>query len=98
MGNNTTYDQECNNNWDSLLRVFHKIIESSINKRKAQYESLRDKAQNMSPLTPRQREGIIDRCDYQISLIDSPCLKPFANMFTKKASFQLDKAQSNGKE
>jgi hypothetical protein len=89
-------DEICNRNWDGLLKVFHKIAESSKDK-KQQYESLKEVAKTKQ-LSPRQSEGISARCDYQISLIDNPDQKHFSNMHRKDdRHIQLDKTQSNGK-
>jgi|SRR6185503_9899414 len=91
-----TEDDLCNRNWDSLLKIFHKIAESDGDK-KEQYNSLKEMAKTKQ-LSPRQSEGIAARCDYQINLIDNPDEKHFSNMFKKDTRImQLDKTQSNGK-
>ena len=89
-------DEICNKNWDALLKVFHGIGESTKDG-KVQYLSLKEVAQT-NKLSPRQLEGILERCDYQISLIDNPSQKPFSNMFKEDTrTVQVDKAKPNGK-
>lgn len=56
-------DQQCCDNWDALLREFHKIEANRQKDLKAQLDRLKTKATNMAQLTIRQREGIIDRCN-----------------------------------
>lgn len=63
-------DEVCNPNWDSLLKVFHGINNSQKTAKQA-YRDLKDVAKT-TILTERQREGIIDRCNHQISEIDHP--------------------------
>ena len=56
-------DQQCNDNWDSFLKIFHKIENERPKDYKEQLEQLKITAQNTIQLTIRQREGIIDRCN-----------------------------------
>jgi hypothetical protein len=54
-------DAEMNANWDALLKEFHGICENSP-KDFTKFEALKEKAK-LTPLTGRQLEGIIDRCN-----------------------------------
>ena len=63
-------DEICNPNWDSLLKMFHAIDNSDKNAIKA-YTDLKELSK-IKIMTERQHEGIIDRCNYQISLINNP--------------------------
>jgi hypothetical protein len=54
-------DAEMNANWDALLKEFHGIWENSP-KDFTKFEALKEKAK-LTPLTGRQIEGIIDRCN-----------------------------------
>ena len=85
------YDRMCNENWNALLKMFHKI-----NRDKSQYNSLKELAKTKT-LTPRQSEGIQGRCDYQIHMIDNPKEIPFSNSERKEERLNLSKEQSNGK-
>lgn len=85
-----------NQNWQSILKIFHNIEKVDRSTAKSQYESLKELAKTKK-LTPRQLEGIISRCDYRISLIDNPNQEPFSNMDKEAKRLNLSKEQSNGK-
>jgi hypothetical protein len=84
------YDRLCNENWNVLLKMFHKIDGD-----KAQYEALKELAKTKT-LSPRQVEGIHGRCDYKIRLINNPKEVPFSNSERKEERLNLSKEQSNG--
>lgn len=80
-------DAEMAANWDKLLREFNSLWNDSP-KDHAKFEALKTKAK-LTSLTPRQMEGIIDRCNNVIS-------GKYGN--TKNPEiYQLSQAQSNGK-
>ena len=60
----TVTDEMRNGKWDSMLKVFHGIIKDnpSIESVKSKLLSLAESARNTHILTPRQAEGIYDRC------------------------------------
>lgn len=57
-------DKMRNDKWDSMLKVFEAITKGSPEPSKVaeKLKSLSDSALNTNLLTPRQREGIVDRC------------------------------------
>lgn len=58
-------NKEMNDNWDALLKMFHSVIEKNPSDYKEQLDSIKEMAK-IKPMTPRQVEGITDRCDYAI--------------------------------
>lgn len=58
-------DQEFNTNWDSMLKMFHGLVAAKADGE--EYEALISLAKNTVALTPRQREGIVDRCKNAIN-------------------------------
>lgn len=64
MANEFYTDTEINNEWKSMLNIFKDLIEKrpSIDKVKEDLEALQEAAKINPKLTPRQREGIHDRC------------------------------------
>jgi len=55
-------DRIYNENWDSLLKMFHAIVEKQPKDQNEQLEKLKEFAKTKQ-LSPRQIEGIIERCD-----------------------------------
>lgn len=84
-------------NWKSLLKIFHNI-DRFTEGAKEKLLSLIELAKTKH-LHPRQMEGIVDRCKYQVRLIDNPEEKPFSNGERKedRNSYQLSQSESNGK-
>lgn len=74
------FERICNENWDSLLKVFKEILGSEDNSEKKidKFKELKDLAKE-TDLLPRQIEGIIDRCDYRIDLLSGNITVPFSN-------------------
>lgn len=64
MANKIT-DAEYNSNWDAMLKMFHQLVNQKAIK--DEYEALKGLAKNTIALTPRQREGIIERCNNVIN-------------------------------
>lgn len=90
------FDKLCNGNWDLLLKIFHKIG-GKPEERKKQYVALAELAKTKT-LSPRQAEGILGRCSYQISMIDNPKQEPFSNSLrVETRNLELPKEQANGK-
>lgn len=60
----TITDEMRNAKWDSMLKVFHGIVKDSPepDSVKDKLISLAESAKNTHILTPRQAEGIHDRC------------------------------------
>jgi len=60
----TITDEMRNGKWDSMLRVFNGIIKDcpSVESVKDKLLTLAESAKNTQILTPRQAEGIYDRC------------------------------------
>lgn len=58
-------DEMYNNKWASMLKTFKKTVEDSPKAEKVKeiLEQLKEAALNTNHLTPRQKEGIIDRCN-----------------------------------
>lgn len=52
--------------WRSMLKIFHNIKPKDP-KAKEKYMELKELAKNSARLTPRQHEGINDRCDNAIN-------------------------------
>lgn len=59
-------DEPCNMKWQSLLKTFHAIDPNSKDA-KEQWEKLKETAKNDAVMTPRQKEGIADRCQNAIN-------------------------------
>jgi len=59
-------DSIVNQNWDLLLKMFHKIISDNNDNKIKQLEVLKELTKT-KPLTPRQMEGIIERCTNAIN-------------------------------
>jgi glutathione peroxidase-family protein len=89
------YDKLCNANWESLLKIF-KAIDADSPKAKKMYLDLKEVAKTKD-LSPRQLEGMIVRCNYQISLIENPKQEPFSNSQRMEKRLNLPKEQSNDK-
>jgi hypothetical protein len=89
------YDKICNANWESLLKIF-KAIDGDNPKAKKMYLDLKEVAKTKD-LSPRQIEGMVARCDYQISFIENPDQEPFSNSQRMEKRLNLPKEQANGK-
>jgi hypothetical protein len=89
-------DEAYNQNWVSLLNIFKKINRHEVGA-KEKYLSLIELAKTKL-LTPHQIDGILGRCQYQISLIDNPEQEPWSNMEKAEKRLTLPKEQSNGKQ
>ena len=91
-------DEVYNGNWMALINLFKKINRFAEGA-KEKFQSLIEMAK-IKQLTPRQVEGIVARCQYQIHLIDNPTEEPFSNMEKeeKRSTYQLPKEQANGKQ
>lgn len=57
-------DTEINNEWSSMLNIFKALIDKNPAPEKIKDDllALKEAAKNSVKLTPRQREGINDRC------------------------------------
>lgn len=57
-------DEMRNSKWDSMLKVFKKIIDGNPKPESVKEDlmALSESAKNTGVLTPRQAEGIVDRC------------------------------------
>lgn len=88
-------DRELNTNWVALLKIFHGINRKEAGA-KEKYLSLIELTKS-KPLAPRQVSGIIERCQYQVRLIETPDETPFANNERQEKRLNLPKEQSNGK-
>lgn len=60
------YDKVVNSNWDILIGMFNEIIKTNPTDKKERCEKLKELAR-AKQLTPRQMEGIIDRCNNVIN-------------------------------
>lgn len=59
-------EDQCNLKWKALLKIFHGIkMDASDAKKK--YEQLKELAAADGTMTPRQKEGIMARCDNAIN-------------------------------
>jgi hypothetical protein len=90
--------EECNQKWDDLLKIFKSFDRYDVGA-KEKYNQLIESAKSDNVMTMRQKEGIVERCKYQIHLIDNPNEEPFSNMEQKEKrnAYQLSNAQSSGK-
>jgi hypothetical protein len=79
-----------NENWDALLKVFHKIVETNPPNYAEQLQSLKDLAKTKQ-LSPRQLDGIMARCDNAIS-------GDYGNTKTSTNISQEHNFSSNGKQ
>lgn len=91
-------EEPCNLKWQFLLKVF-KSISRNQSDAKEKYQQLIEVAKKDNAMTPRQSAGIVERCMYQIRLIDNPKEEPFSNMEKeeRRNNLTLSKEQSNGK-
>jgi len=83
-------DKDYNKNWDRMLKIFHAIPLNAKDTKK-QCEDLKELAKNTIALTPRQREGIFDRCNNVVSGNYGNTKKP--EHYSQQHNFS-----SNGKE
>ena len=90
-------EEQCSLKWKALLKVFENIDRNSRGA-KEEYEQLKELANLENEMTPRQKSGIVDRCNYRIRLIDNPDEIPFANNEREEKRLQLSKEKSNGKQ
>lgn len=88
-------EEPCNLKWQDLLKIF-KGINRYDEGAKESYQQLIELAKQDTDMTPRQKEGIAARCEYQIHLIDNPNEEPFSNMEKEEKRLNLSKEQSNG--
>lgn len=58
-------DAKINEKWQSMIKVFKAITDSNppVEKVREKLVALKESATNTALLTPRQREGITDRCN-----------------------------------
>lgn len=89
-------EEPCNLKWQFLLKVF-KSINRNDEGAKDKYLQLIEVAKKDTTMTPRQSNGIVERCFYQIQLIDNPSEEPWSNMEKKEKRLNLSKEQANGK-
>lgn len=89
-------EEPCNLKWQDLLKRFKKINRNDKGA-KEKYQELIEVSKQDIDMTPRQKEGIAARCEYQIHLIDNPNEEPFSNMEKPEKRINLSKEQSNGK-
>lgn len=88
-------DNEIIAEWRSMLKIFEGIMQlNQDTDAQLQYVELIIMASASKLLTPRQKEGISDRCKYRIYLIENPKQRLFSNLENK--NLELSKAQSNG--
>ena len=92
-------EEPCNLKWQALIKLF-KGISRFQDGAKEEYEQLIEMAKLDKVLTPRQVAGIVDRCKYQIRLIENPSEIPFSNMekLENRNTYQLSNTESNGKQ
>lgn len=90
-------EEPCNLKWQALIKMF-KEINRFDKAAKESYQELIELAKQDTDMTPRQTEGIVARCAYQIHLIDNPNEEPFSNMEKEEKRLNLSKEQSNGKK
>jgi hypothetical protein len=61
---NTTkpdYEKQCADNWQILISEFNMLWKT--NAAKAEFTKLKEKAKTITPLTYRQCDSILERCD-----------------------------------
>lgn len=89
-------EEQCNLKWQALLKIF-KEINRFEEGAKESYQQLIELAKQDTDMTPRQTSGMVDRCLYQIQLIDNPKEEPFSNMERQETrNLTLPKEKANG--
>jgi hypothetical protein len=59
-------EEKCNQKWNALLKIFHGIKMDSPDS-KEKYSQLKDLVKLDVDMTPRQKDGITERCDNAIN-------------------------------